>query len=402
MGTSHVRFFGAHALFLPLFIGMGPNTLCLTEESHTLARRKILDNLARIDPDVDLILDLGAEPFYHVQNILRTRPGGEADITDNDLAFMAVTAERYGALLRDVRDRLRARLILFNVLPTHDRIGNALSLVLNDHARAICQDLGIGFLDIWDEVVDADTGGLRQCLAAKAYNEDTHLNERAIPLVLEALRRLGVVGDEVVEEASPVWQHVYTFPVSPDGDTRIWCEVDVIPANAFRSEKVAASFIASAALDVLLPIITALAEARVLMMNVKDGFLPIAVPPSCAAQVIGVCDDLRALHAAERVAAFAGRDDIALVADSDDLPMRLAGRSFDLSVVSVHPASVEHDLKRAEALLHGVSAGMLAVLAPANLFRGREVPPELAATRFYPLGNRHLPGIWPDYGLFLP
>ena len=74
MGTSHVRFFGGHPLFLPLFIGMGPHTLCLTPASHAVARRKILDNLARVDRDLDLILDLGAEPFYHVQNVLRPGP----------------------------------------------------------------------------------------------------------------------------------------------------------------------------------------------------------------------------------------------------------------------------------------------------------------------------------------
>ena len=401
MGTSHVRFFGGHPLFLPLFIGMGPHTLCLTPESHAVARRKILDNLARVDRDSDLILDLGAEPFYHVQNVLQTRPGNEPTVTDKDLDFMTATAERYEMLLGEVRDRLRGRLIFFNVLPTHNRIGNALSCVLNDRARTICGRLGIGFLDIWSTLLDQATGGLRHDLAAKAYNDDTHLSESAIPIVLEALRGLGVIGDDTVVDTGSAWHHVYGFPVSAGGDTRVWCEADVIPLNAFRSEKVAASFIEGAALDVLLPIIAAHADARVLMLNVKDGFLPISLPPGAAAQVIGVCDNPRALHAAERVAAFAGRDDIALVADRDVLPLRLTGRSFDVSIGNVHPATVAHDLERAEALLSGVSAGRLFVIGPGDLFRGRQVAPIFQTTRFYPLGNRHLPDNWRGYGLFL-
>jgi hypothetical protein len=401
MGTSHVRFFGVHDVFFPLFIGMGPNTLCLTQQSHEVARRKILANLARVDRDADLILDLGAEPFYHVQNILETRPGQEAEVTPDDLACMAATAGRYETLLGEVRDRLRGRLIFFNVLPTHDPIGNALSLVLNDHARTICGRLGIGFLDIWDTLLDPASGGLRRELAAKAYNDDTHLSEEAIPIVLDALRRMGVAVEDTVADCDPVWRHVYAFPVTEGGATRIWCEADVIPANAFRSEKVAASFVANAALEVLLPIIAAHPSARVLMLNVKDGFLPITLPPASAAQVIGVCDSVRALHAAERVAAFAGRDDIALVADSEVLQVRLAGRSFDLTIVAVHPASVERDLARSGMLLSGVTPGAVCVIGPADLFRTQQIPRKLATRRFYPLGNRHLAGKWQDYGLFL-
>ena len=97
-----------------------------------------------------------------------------------------------------------------------------------------------------------------------------------------------MIGDDTVVDTGSAWHHVYAFPVSAGGDTRVWCEADVIPLNAFRSEKVAASFIEGAALDVLLPIIAAHADARVLMLNVKDGFLPISLPPGAAAQVIGV------------------------------------------------------------------------------------------------------------------
>ncbi|MEJ0019550.1 MAG: hypothetical protein WDN25_23970 [Acetobacteraceae bacterium] len=401
MGTSHVRFFGAHDLFLPLFIGMGPNTLCLTADSHEVTRRKVLDNLARVDPDADLILDLGAEPFYHVRNILQTRPGQETEVTGADLALMAATAGRYRSLLADMRDRLRGRLILFNVLPTHDPIGNALSLVLNEHARAACRDLGIDFLDIWPQVTDPATGGMRRDLAAQAYNDDTHLSEQAMPIVLDALRRLDVIDAPTAADGIAVWRHVFGFPVSPGGDTRIWSEADVIPANAFRSEKVAAAFVATGALHVLLPIIAALEDARVLMLNVADGFLPIALPPGAAAQVIGVCGDARALHAAARVAAFAGRDDIALVADAPDLPRRLAGRSFDVTVASAYPATLQDDLDRVAALLSAVVPGRAFLLGPADLFQSRPVPPPLALRRFFPLGNRHLPGAWAGYGLFL-
>ena len=401
MGTSHVRFFGGHPIFFPLFIGMGPHLLCLTPESDAIARRKLHDNLDRIDPADDLILDLGAEPYYHSQNILNTRPDPQPEVTESDLAFMALTAQRYELLLRQVRDRITGRLILFNVLPTYDAVGNALAVVLNDLARGICRELGIRFLDIWDQVVDPADGALRRDLAAKAYNDDTHLSEDALPLVLHALADLGVVDRDLPTRTGAAWRHVYAFPVSPGGDTRVWCEADVIPANAIRSEKVAASYIATAALEILLPIIASQPDARVLMLNVKDGFLAITLPPGAASQVVAICDDADSLNAAERVAAFAGRDDIALVADRESLPVRLSGRQFDLTLVNLHPATIQHDLDRAEALLSVVSPGLLAVIGPGDLHQ-RNLPPAIGrAHRFYPLGVRHLAGDWPKFGLFL-
>mgnify|MGYP000514653300 CR=1 FL=1 len=95
VGTSYVRSFGGNTAFFPLFIGMGPTTNFLTEDSAAVTRRKLEENLRRVDPARDTILILGSDAYYQATNHLKTRNTEAAEPNANDLAVMDRVAERH-------------------------------------------------------------------------------------------------------------------------------------------------------------------------------------------------------------------------------------------------------------------------------------------------------------------
>jgi hypothetical protein len=393
LGTSHVRFLSGHALFFPLFIGMGPDTIVLTEERFALCRRKLLDNLARVDPAMDVIIVLDSEPYYHAYNTFETRPGQEPQVTEADKAMMRVVCERYESLLADIKARITGRALLLSALPSYLPIITQLAAYLNTQTRAMCARTGTLFIDIWNEIYDPSTGAMRRDLAAQAYNDDTHLGEHAIPALFAGLRAAGVIGAEADPARLFQYGYLHGFPVTDGGETRIWPEADIIPANALRSEKVAAAHVGRKALDAVAGHLAAQPGARVLFVNAMEGYLPLNLPRALMGQCAAVCPSPDYQEIAQRIANFAGRDEIKFTAWRDDLLGLIKGRGFDLVVVNIHPDHAEADLARAKALLGVVKAEALMVIAPdeasaASLFVGRSEP------RVSPLGNKHIPERW--------
>ena len=393
LGTSHVRFLSGHDLFFPLFVGMGPDTLVLTEERFEVCRQKLLDNIARVDPAMDAMIVLDAEPYYHVYNNFGTRPGQEAAVTEDDRARMRLVCGRYEAMLTELQSKISGRLMLLNALPSYIPMITELAAYLNSQTRAMCERVGVAFIDIWSQLYDPASGGLRRDLAAEAYNDDIHLSEKAIPILFDGLRRAGVIGLEADPAKLFGYGYLHGFAVATGGETRIWPEADIIPANAMKSQKVAAAHIAKKALDMIAGHLVARPGARVLFVNALEGFLPLNLPRTLMGQCVAVCDSPAYLDVAQRIANFAGRDEIKFTGWRTDLLELIKGRRFDLVVANLHPDDIEAGAARAEALLSVVDGEALMVITPdehaaAGLFRHR------AGYRAIAIGNNHIPERW--------
>lgn len=399
LGSSHARSFGTHPIFFPVFIAIGRTCLVLTEEHFEKTRRKYLDNLARLDRSRDIIVILGGEPRLHLENFAGTRPTDGPDVTDEDRALMGVCAGRYGEILREIKDRVDGRVILYNVLPTFDLRVNELTRVMNDALRRVCGELGVLFLDVCDEITDPASGLLRDDIAAVAFKGDFHLNDSALPIVIAGLHDLGVFPDDTDDDCGFRWSYVFGYSVSPGEESRIWCEPDVSPTNALTSDKVACALLANTALDFLSINLLGLRDPRVLMVNVKEGYLALNAPAELMGCCVAVADSDAHARMAQRIAHFAGRADIEFVAHGAPEMDRLGDEPFDMVVVHVHPDTIGEDCRRAREVLDRVDGGTLYVLTPQPDAVTSLGPAASGVDSGIAIGNRHIPEKWREFSI---
>ena len=399
LGSSHARSFGTHPIFFPLFIAIGRTCLVLTEPLFQATRRKFLENLARLDGSQDIIVMLGGDPRLHLENLAGTRPGGGPDLTDADRRLMRVAAARYGEILREIKQQVSGRLILYNVLPTFDLRVNELTRFMNDELKRVCAEIDVIFLDICDAILDPRSGLLRQDVAAVAFKGDFHLNDSALPIVLDRLRELGVLDDDADRACGFRWSYVFGYSVSPGEESRIWCEPDVSPSNALTSDKVACSLLANSALDYLSVNLLNRTDARVLMVNVKEGYLPLNAPAGLMARCVAVADNAEYARMARRIAHFSGRTDIEFTTFGTPDMERLREAAFDLVVVNLHPDTLAEDCRRAHEVLARVSAETMHVLSPQPDAIAKLGPAARRVDRILTIGNHHIPAKWRQFSV---
>jgi hypothetical protein len=312
---------------------------------------------------------------------------------------MSVAAGRYGDILREIKERVRGRLILYNVLPTFDARVNALTRFMNDELKRVCAALGVVFLDIYDDIVDPASGLLRQEVAAVAFKGDFHLNDSALPIVMKHLRQLGIVDDRTDPACRFHWSYVFGYSVSPGEESRVWCEPDVSPSNAMTSDKIACSMLANAALDYLSVNLLGRPGARVLMINAKEGYLPLNAPAGLMGRCVAVADNAEYAGMARRIAAFAGRRDIELVTFGTPEMERLGEGPFDFVVVNLHPDTIAEDCRRARDVLGRVTAQTMHVLSPRADAIAALGPTARRVGTVLGISNKHIPAKWQDYSV---
>ena len=363
IGSSHVRSFGAHRIFFPVFIGIAHTTTLLTDTLFAATRAKLLTNLARMDGSRDLLVILGSDPRLHWNNEFGTRETNTSAITDHDRACMHQCALRYKDLLEEIMRNVAGRVVLYNGLPTFESGVNQLTVLLNTELREICSNIGAGFLDIYDSLIVPELGILRREYAARAFQGDMHLNAAAIPVVVEALAGMGIVPPEIPFEDEFEWSHVYRFPVGDGEQTRIWCEPDVSPSNALESDMFAASWIGWRALTFVSPYFIARDPVRLLVINVREGFLPLNIPAVFIDRCVAVTETAQRLEMARNIAHFSGRPDIEFTLHTPGTTCASAGGSHDWAIAIIHPASRAEDCARAREILGNATADTLLLLA---------------------------------------
>ena len=394
VGSSHVRSFGVHRIFFPIFIGIAHTTLLLTDSLFAATREKFLTNIARMDGSRDLLVILGSDPRLHWKNEFDTRETNASAITDHDRACMHQCALRHKDLLEEIMRNVTGRVVLYNGLPTFESRVNELTVLLNTELREICSNIGAGFLDIYDSLTVPELGILRREYAARAFEGDMHLNAAAIPLVVEALAGMGIVPPEIASEDEFEWSHVYRFAVGDGEQTRIWCEPDVSPNNALESDMFAASWIGWRALTFLSPFFIARDPVSLLVINVREGFLPLNIPSVFIDRCVAVTETAQRLEMARNIAHFSGRPDIEFTLHAPGTTCASAGGSHDWAIAIIHPASRAEDCARAREILGNARADTLLLLATdpgiAREFSGLGY----AFGEAIPIGRKQLSDTW--------
>lgn len=397
VGSSYVRSFGGSPAVFPLYIGQGPYTLFLDEISAATTRRMVMANLKRVDPRRNTLLILGSDPSYHLQQVRmrgEDRPDG---VIAADFAVMDAVAERHGVMLSEAKALITGKVILLGVTPhVHDET-NVLGLYLNSRLKTVCAEVGVEFLDAWAALVDPATARLREELSAQAYEGDAHFKTEATELFVTLLQEAGYLGRDAPTASDFRWSHVFEAEIDPADRTRLWCEPSIHPRNAFQSHKIASAFLEKVVADLLIGLSIQPPSQPLLMVNVREAFLPSVLPAHVHSGCLAFTDGQDNLKVGRTVLDFFGRLDTRLeLPDSFDT---IGDQIWDRAVLLLHPDSLEADEARCNAVLSRLpdSTGVIVgTPRPDRLERlrlgGRKV---FNAT----IGNRHIPEEWRAYSV---
>lgn len=402
VGTSYVRSFGGSTALFPLFIGMGPTMLLLTEEAAALTRRKFAVNLERVDPRRDTLLVVGGDAFYHVRNILKTRTEESETATAADHELMALVARRHGAILADARKLIGGRLFMLGSTPTFSALVDDLALQLNKELIAVCAAHDVELVDCWAELADPATNRLRAAYSANAYPGDIHYSLATTPIFINALKARGALPAETPADAEFEWSSVFECDIDPAERTRIWCEPSVSPNNAFKSDKIATSHLLGRTADLVVFLAAYAAERTLAIINAQDGYAAIAVPSQVISGCVAITDSQANRQAAQMTLDFFGRSDVDLHEFGDAALDLVANSSFWGALLIVHPDSVEADEARCNAVLGRIGPVSMLLVATARPDRIAQIETgdrQVKAT--IPLSNRHIPAKWHEFTLFI-
>jgi hypothetical protein len=402
VGTSYVRSFGGSTALFPLFIGMGPTMLLLTEEASALTRRKFAVNLERVDPRRDTLLVVGGDAFYHVRNILKTRPEESETATPADYELMALVARRHGAILADARKLIGGRLFMLGSTPTFSALVDDLALRLNEELAPVCAEHDVELVDCWAELADPATNRLRVDYSANAYPGDIHYSLATTPIFINALKARGALPPETPADPAFEWSSVFECDIDPAERTRIWCEPSVSPNNAFKSDKIATSHLLARTADLVVFLAAYAAERTLAIVNVQDGYAAVAVPSQAISGCVAITDSLANRQAAQMTLDFFGRSDVDLHEFGEAALDLVAGSSFWAALLIVHPDSVEADEARCNAVLGRIGPVATLMIATARPDRIAQIETGSRAIKAtIPLSNRHIPAKWHDFTLFM-
>ncbi len=402
VGTSFVRSFGGNTCFMPVFVGMGPGMLLLTEDTAATTRSKMLENLKRVDLSRPTVLIVGGDAYYHIENLLKTRKDASAPVSEEDFALMEWVAERHRPLLAAAKRMVKGRLLLLCSTPTQEHRMNVLSHHLNQHLATVCRETGVEFLDWWEDLADPVTDRLADKYSAKAYPGDIHFTLETTGLFVKRLQEIGVLSARVPAAVNYEWSHVFECDIGVGEKTRIWCEPNVSPNNAVKSHKIAASHVYGKLADLLTATLIASGPQSALYVNVREGYLPTTLPAALISRSVALTRSANDACLARAVLDFWGRSDVVLRLLEPGVAQAIAGFEPTLIVGATYPDTREEDI----AALNGILAAegrakMLALLLidPADVARVDLKGYQLQAKVL--VGHRYVPPAWQQTTLFL-
>jgi len=402
VGASLVRSFGGHTCFLPIFVGMGPGMLLLTDDTARISIHKLIENLKRIDLTRPTIITIAADGYYHLENILKLRKSAAAPLDEADFAVMEQVAERHRTLLVAARKLVTGRLMLLGITPAPDDRLNVLSHHLNKHLSRVCGEVGVDFLDWWTDLADPVTDRLASQYCANAYPGDIHFSLETTPVFLDKLKAIGVLDPALESKRNYEWSHVFEYDVGVGEKTRIWSEPSVSPNNATKSHKIAASHVYGRVADLLTTTFLASGPASAIYVNVRDGYLPTILPASLVSRSVALTASPLDAGMARAVLDVCGRTDSLVREQTPGVLNEIAGFEPSILIGATFPDTQSADLDAINAALAAVAGPSVAAILtidPAEIGRVSLAGYQLWARVL--IGHRFLPEAWQKATVFI-
>lgn len=298
LGDSHVRPMSADPGFLPLFVGAGRQNCFITEAHAEVAQDRIFRNFRRLDHDKPVILIFGEPDVrFYLENQFDARTLGGPDAR----SYIAACAARYLRVIDALGQTFANPLFVSGVVPRPHAAYNALAREYNRLLRAALATRREPFVDFWDEIVEGPDGPLRSQFSA----DGIHLNHRVAPLLRGLLEGHGLTLDPK-PAAHFAWSYFYRIDFDGEHNTRIWGDARL---NS-ESPEFAASQIARDAAERLVELVPADLKKGALVVNCREGLVPLALPENRASPIIGIDRSPERTILSRRLTRFADRSDI--------------------------------------------------------------------------------------------
>jgi hypothetical protein len=409
VGASVARCFGYDSVFFPVMVGAGNNLLATTDEAAAILRADTMAIVRRLDPRRHLVLIASPEPHCHVQNIgphcrfFETDPAlplEEQRIRGVDVGRMEAAAGRYVPFLAELCDAIAGGVTVLATPPTFWPNINQLVRVYNARLGQVCRRVGVGFLDLYEEFSDPATGCMKPTISANGMEKDSHFNAAGLALVKRALTRAGVLRDpRRADRLDYDWTNVFDFQILPREPSRIWCEPNVQPANALQSQKIASTFVANRLADYLVFRLATCPDGSLLLLNARDGLLPVITPMPVKAEAVAVSvreTDYRALR---RVLAFAGRADVWPLRAAEARRRSVELQHADLAAVCFYPDTTGEEEDTVLDLLRAFRPRTVLVSTPAGTHAARLAALGYRIVATQDIGNKIIHEKWRSFAI---
>lgn len=337
IGNRRVFAFAEKSCFFPVFIGEAAPAWLHLDRAFRETRRNMQRALRRLDNTQPLLLALAAEPHQ-----MTARPQN----ADARQELLRRWLGRYETLFSDILPLQRGRLACLGAAPAQETGRQRLVVEFNAGLRALCDSCGIDFVP-----------------ATAALIDDANVNAVA-PLdaaLLDSLRRIGLLSAAMEAENGRARVLAYTA-ARLDADDTASSRVSIRPAD-LQSHPRPVAAMEKLALDLLAVQATVKPNRRILIAEAADACLPLALPPELLDQALLLYADPGAAATAQRLAAFAGREDVKPALWRPDMLQALRGRAFDLACITLPPGDETAATERLLPLLDSLDIAYLLLAA---------------------------------------
>jgi hypothetical protein len=273
IGDSHTRVFSYHHAFLPLFIGSGRDNCFLSDIKYKNSRNKIYNILERIKVTSKVMLVFGEPDIRnHFENVFGTKNLGKSD-----QVIIQEAVERYKHLIEELNNEKKFELIIFNAVPSGNSEYNPLLSHYNQELELFCNNKGIHFIDIWDDIFESS----KNVVDHEYQSDPVHLNENIIPIVIKELKDAEILPQSIVAKSKFKWAYRYKFSIN-DYDIAIWGDKTKLEENFAQTKLI------NDCMHIVNSVIGVMQKPSILVLNSKEGLIPFSITKTYASSITGV------------------------------------------------------------------------------------------------------------------
>lgn len=397
LGSSYARSFSLGTLYLPIMMGTSFVLSFLSPELAEASRKHIFAHLDRVDlRNPVLFAFFESNSLTHAQNKAGTKTLQAEGVLGSSEDLIIAGAHRYGDFLGDVAARYPGiKALILNACPQLNEEQSEYVRLTNPILRQKCRENRFLYVDIWDQLVDSETGFIREERCTAPGN--VHLSKESASLVTDFLRGHGALPSG---DGDFTWSHMMRFSIGDGNDTLLWTEPHAGPENlvfsrliAFNStlQRAVAYFLASLPID---------GTARLLIPDCREGYVPLSIPPQLASAITAVDTSAERISMARRIAHFVGRGDIDWRV-GDAAAAASEGESSDFAFVVLHEDDSFDDLPTYLGGLFGRCEREMHVLSTRDWTADGVAWAQGAPAAILDLSNRHFEGPWSKANLLI-